>query len=192
MLHNARCVFIRWRSVCALARPDTRPKLAIQKTMLRNLIAKDGNRAHGALWLLTYLWLLRLPSEATLLLVSSRWVLQLQLFSQALPVCVCSGEPPDGAYQSAIWRCGNQICLMLNRRKNRQGGSGIMRRECSCKGAPSVCPVHVLWDGYLAEIPAGTAPWQKVSPVQVLSWMRKALSDLGVGSIVRFTSCPAQ
>ena len=41
-----------------------RPKLAIQRTMLRNMMTADGEVSHGALWLLAYTWLLRLPSEA--------------------------------------------------------------------------------------------------------------------------------
>ena len=40
-----------------------RPKHAIQRTMLKNMIERDGNVLHGALWLLSYTWLLRLPSE---------------------------------------------------------------------------------------------------------------------------------
>ena len=67
--------------------------------------------------------------------------------------------------------------------QNRQDGSGVMRRSCSCRGSSSTCPVHCLWEKYLADIPAGTQPWQKVSPGQVLGWMRKTLQALAVSSV---------
>ena len=45
-----------------------RPRLFIQRCMLRNMMAakqsEDGGAAHAALWLIAYLFLLRVPSEA--------------------------------------------------------------------------------------------------------------------------------
>ena len=104
-----------------------RPRLAIQRTMLKAMIAHDGMPSHTALWLIAYIWLLRLPSEA-------------------LPMCVCASEPQRGVHQSAVWREGDNICVLLSSRKNLQGGSGVLRRACSCGDSPHMCPVHVLWE----------------------------------------------
>ena len=73
--------------------------------------------------------------------------------------------------------------------QNRPEGSGVMRRACSCKGSPPTCPVHVLWEKYLVDIPAGTQPWQRVTPNQVLTWMRKTLHDLAVSATLPPCCC---
>jgi len=138
-----------------------RPKLAIQRTMLKAMIAHDGVPSHTALWLIAYIWLLRLPSEA-------------------LPMCVCASEPARGVYQAAVWREGDNICVLLRSRKNLQGGSGVLRRACCCEGSPLMCPVHILWDKFLANVPSGTKPWLNVSAAQVLKWIRGALLALTV------------
>ena len=43
-----------------------RPKLAIQRTTLRNMLEIEKDSLQGALWLVAYLWLLRVPSEVFL------------------------------------------------------------------------------------------------------------------------------
>ena len=143
-----------------------RPRLAVQRTMLRAMMAQDGTPSRTALWLLAYTWLLRLPSEA-------------------LPMCVCASEPQRGVHQSAVWREGDNICVLLSSRKNLQGGSGVLRRACSCEGSPHMCPVHVLWEQFLDSVPVGTKPWLNVSAAQVLKWMRCAL----IAFAVRTSAC---
>ena len=70
---------------------------------------------------------------------------------------------------------------MLSSRKNLQGGSGVLRRACCCSGNQDMCPVHVLWEQFLANVPVGTSPWQHISPAQVVKWIRAALVALAVG-----------
>ena len=135
--------------------------LAIQRATLKAMMAQDRVPSHTALWLLAYTWLLRLPSEA-------------------LPMCVCASEPQRGAHKAAIWRDGDEVCILLSSRKNLQGGSGVLRRACCCQGNAQMCPVHILWDKFLASVPVGTMPWLNVSPAQVLKWIRGALLALAV------------
>ena len=129
--------------------------------MLKAMMAQDRVPSHTALWMLAYTWLLRLPSEA-------------------LPMCVCASEPQRGVHKAAIWRDGDEICILLSSRKNLQGGSGVLRRACCCQGNTQMCPVHILWDQFLASVPVGTMPWLNVSPAQVLKWIRGALLALAV------------
>ena len=147
-----------------------RPKLAIQRTLLRNMMDRDNDQAHWALWLVSYLWLLRVPSEA-------------------LPLTVCDGEPPCGILQAAIWRDSDQICIKLKSRKNLQGGSGIIRRCCTCPRAPMLCPVHRLWEGYLVDVPLGTRPWKGTSASMALRWIRDALRLLSVSLLTVTCVC---
>ena len=156
-----------------------RPKYAIQSIMLRNMLARDGDPLHCAIWLMSYIWLLRMPSEvrATLFAFARMYLPP----GKAMPVCICAAEPPDGTYKSAIWREEDIVCLKLSSRKNMPQGSGILRRRCSCKGAPKVCPVHVLWDCYLSNFNVGTMPWAKFSSATMLSWIRAVLQQLAVG-----------
>ena len=88
------------------------------------------------LWLVSYCFLLRLPSEVRL-----GWCCLLgtlvcvQLLRQALPMRKCE---PDSEIaktsQSIIWREGDEICLRLLRRKNRQSGS----RDIFCIGCDAL------------------------------------------------------
>ena len=108
---------------------------------------------------------------------------------QALPLTVCHEQPPVGIWQAAIWREQNQICILLKSRKNLQGGSGVIRRDCTCPGAPKLCPVHRPWEGYLGDMAAGTRPWEGVSAAMVLWWTRDALRALAVS--VNTITCSA-
>ena len=125
-------------------------------------VRSSGIRAKERLWLMAYTWLLRLPSEA-------------------LPVCVCDAMPQRGEHKAAVWREGDEICIMLSSRKNLQGGSGVLRRACCCSGNQDMCPAHVLWEQFLVKVPVGTSPWQHISPALVLKWIRAALVALAVG-----------
>ena len=100
---------------------------------------------------------------------------------QALPMRKCE---PDSEIaktsQAIIWREGDEICLRLLRRKNRQQGSGIMRRKCSCRGTKTICPVHTLWDRFFAHLSDGEVPWANVSAAFARCRLRQLLTALGV------------
>ena len=151
-------------------------------------VAKEQEElAFSMLWLVSYVFLLRLPSEVRpryarrcTCLLSFRFAL-----CQALPMKKCADDSgqADGA-QSTIWRDGDEICLRLLRRKNRPQGSGIMRRRCSCAaGVRTCCAVHTLWERFFALLPDGTCPWAAVSPSQAMTRLRRLLQVLGVPDV---------
>ena len=74
---------------------------------------------YSLLWLLAYAFLLRVPSEA-------------------LPAVGGKGD-----YQSALFLDGDSIILELKRRKNKPGGSRLVR-TCWCKESRA----SVLFDSY--------------------------------------------
>ena len=139
----------------------------------------------AALWLTSYLFLLRLPSEALL-------------------ACKGSPERSDAAdKQTLIWREGNEVCLRLLRRKNRPKGSGILRRGCTCSVAGQLlqtqqhgsrfnqarlhmCAVHGLWDEFWADRAEGEQPWQNISPNDARRRLRGILGMLGVPNAHRY------
>ena len=85
--------------------------------LLAYCAGKDELRNYGLLFLVTYIFLLRMPSEA----------LQIQAWSGA---CCLTVE-------------GDSVILSLEKRKNRPGGSRLTR-GCWCKQSRSTCPLHVL------------------------------------------------
>ncbi len=156
-----------------------RPKLAIQSTMLRNMVAADQGGRHSALWQVAYTWLLRLPSEASPVCVWLLW-LGTHCVLQALPLCICEEEPPDGLRQAAIWREKDEVCVKLRSRKNLARGSGVLRRRCSCQGGSKSCPVHAMWKRHLQRLPPGTKPFAAISAAQALAKIREVLMSLRV------------
>ena len=139
--------------------------------------------ALSMLWLVSYLFLLRVPSEVG----SSRigecirvWVCGVDP-CQALPMKRCApGSIAAQNAQSIIWREGDEVCVRLARRKNRPRGSGTMRRQCSCAGGVRTCAVHTLWERFFAHLPDGTCPWTAVSPNHARARLRQLLQTLGV------------
>ena len=78
--------------------------------------------AMAMLFLVTYVFLLRLPSEA-------------------LPIEV--GRVPGKQQQAVLEMDDGKLILTLMRRKNRPAGSKL-ERTCWCKESCRTCPVHVL------------------------------------------------
>ena len=82
--------------------------------------------------------------------------------------------------QSIIWRDQDEVCIRLLRRKNRQHGSGVMRRKCTCTGSLDTCVVHTLWDRFFEHLPDGAVPWVNVSANNARCRLRRLLESLGV------------
>ena len=134
-----------------------RRKLFIQRELVGKLLtlpAKGELQQHYAiLYLLTYVFLLRLPSEA-------------------LPCTKTScGIIRDA--QSQIWCDGVEVHLQLKRRKNMDGGSQLSRK-CWCVSSPATCPVHVLWP-FFAALPDGAEPFAGINAGRALKTLRQAL-----------------
>ena len=143
-----------------------RLKLFIDRHMLCNMVlAVERNwedMSGAALWMMSYIFLLRLPSEA-------------------LPACKGS---PDNAQladkQTLVWREGDVICLRLLRRKNMPHGSGTLRRECTCRGSVHTCAVHSLWERFWLHKDEGEQPWARLNPSRATSKMRGLLKRMRV------------
>jgi len=86
----------------------------------------------------------------------------------------------DVALQAAIWKENDLICVRLRSRKNRQGGSGVMKRACTCPGNPKICPVHWLWEKVLAHVSPGTQPWGGSSADAERKCIREVARQLAV------------
>lgn len=174
---------------------QAKPKMFINKSLVSDMVLsvqrgwEDINGA--ALWLTSYIFLLRLPSEA-------------------LPAC--RGSPDNSALadkQTLIWKDGNEICLRLLRRKNRDHGSGILRRGCTCnlrirKTRPAaysteviessivrqsthMCPVHGLWENFWAGRAEGEQPWyHTIDAAGARLRMRELLQKLKVPAAQRY------
>ena len=118
---------------------------------------KPGNNAFAMLYALSYIFMLRVPSEG-------------------LPMRV--GPMPQGSAQSVI-ECGeSELILHLRRRKNRPMG-GSMTRPCWCKSSPSTCPVH-MFGRCIKKIASGTALFASISSRRALDKLRYILDDIGV------------
>ena len=109
-------------------------------------------RCYASLFIFTYAFLLRMPSEA-------------------LPVTrggdTCGLSLEDG-----------ELVLRLARRKNRPAGSRI-RRGCWCRQSASTCPVHRLRP-VLESVGEGAKLFEDITPAKAIKMLRGALAALGV------------
>ena len=104
------------------------------------------------LYLVTYTFLLRLPSEA-------------------LPLQGCTGE-------HRIVVEGDYVIVCLPRRKNLNAPCRLAR-SCWCRCAPKLCPRHVVGEWVLAQ-ERGSMLFGDVSGGSALTSLRSMLSSLGV------------
>ena len=111
------------------------------------------------LFLFSYIFLLRLPSEA-------------------LPVRLASGGDQDEGFQSVITVNKDFIDLKLRRRKNRIHSS-VLRRRCWCKRCKVTCPVHVL-GLYFSGFSAGDQPFAMFTAASSLAALRQLLALINV------------
>jgi hypothetical protein len=107
-----------------------RERMFIQLDIVRQLLFVCGGHAidlnWGMLYLLAYVFMLRVPSEA-------------------LPVVRgCIGSATNDVHKNVLYLDGSHLCLKLARRKNKAGGS-LLKRACWCDQCQLTCPVHVLW-----------------------------------------------
>jgi len=148
-----------------------REKFFITAEMLQRLLPLLSERYSfnmSMLFLVSYIFLLRLPSEA---------------------VHMVKVSPQDVAA-----RCQSQICvdasslrLTLARRKNMLRGS-TMFRTCWCGSnahKTSLCPIHVfgMW---LQSLPAGTSLFAGISPKSALAALRDCLHIMGVSNFALY------
>ena len=104
--------------------------------ILKKMMAMMGDnptyrtRCSAMGFLTTYVFMLRMPSEC-------------------LPIRVSTGKQDEQVHQAVISISANELTLRLKRRKNKEGGSVLMRK-CWCNSCKITCPVHVLGPFLLA------------------------------------------
>lgn len=136
----------------------TRPRMWIRRGQLEEImkfadVVRDFWTC-AVLYLLAYVFLLRLPSEA-------------------LPAV--AGK---GGGQSSLYREGDTLVLELARRKNKPRGSRLVRK-CWCGESRATCPVHVIGP-WLDTHPTGTPLFPDISPARALGMLRDMLATVGV------------
>ena len=111
------------------------------------------------LFLLCYVFMLRLPSEALRIRVGSNGCL--------------AGTPTSGVDVTS-----DKIIVKMGRRKNRALGS-TLHRFCWCTECAQTCPIHVL-GAFFTSLPVGTQPFADISAAAALSQLRVMLALAGV------------
>ena len=142
------------------------PKLGIRMQLLETLVsatALEGDLLSVLLYIVSYSFLLRVPSEALTMEVSGPHKL---------------GSPMDDKSQSRLIWTENAVHLHLKRRKNRKQGSRIVRK-CWCEQSPTTCPVHALKD-IVGCMHDGHKPFEKVPSHKVLALLRHRMRKLGM------------
>jgi len=114
-------------------------------------LKKEGGEPFAFLFLVTYVFLLRLPSEAIPLVAGS-----------------------EGSHR--LRRQGDQLLLELHRRKNRPGGSQLVR-GCWCGESKGTCPVHRLGP-WLDKFHGGEALFPGITAARALCVLRQWLAEL--------------
>ena len=109
---------------------------------------------YALLFLLAYIFLLRLPSEA-------------------LPATAGKDQG-----QASLYMEGQALTLVLKRRKNKPQGSKLVR-TCWCNESPVTCPVHAFGPMLERCVP-GQKLFEGITPAGALGVLRSILFHLGV------------
>ena len=142
----------------------SRPRLFIKEDEVQKLVGIYESEGEPADWkavmlfLATYVFLLRLPSEALHMTRGSS-----------------DGEPKG--HPAIIRRVDeNTVELRLARRKNLPNGS-VLRRKCWCGSSPRTCPVHRVFR-FFEDYQVGIEPFAAFSPAQALKRLRVMCNEL--------------
>ena len=140
-----------------------RHRMFIRHDTIRRIVRLVDKRSPtewplAMLFLATYVFLLRLPSEA-------------------LPMTL-AGVGLAHEKQAAISLEGDEVCLRLGKRKNLPSGS-VIRRACWCKSCVDTCPVHTLWP-FFRGVGEGVMPFEDFTPGYALKALRNMLRRLQV------------
>ena len=161
------------RAVAAGRQFRPREKLFVRSQIVEDILAGCSSdlgfdSSFGVLFLVSYVFMLRLPSEALPMVRGG------------------DGNVDHGQQQSTIFMDGDELCLKLRKRKNKPWGS-LLRRSCWCASGPSpLCPVHVVWDGFFANLDVGVAPFAAIKASHARNKLRLYLLALGVADAPKF------
>ena len=150
------------RAATAIKKQQGQPRhfRAIGRRLLRKLCAlsrAEGDLVDSMLYLTSYTFLLRVPSEG-------------------LPLR--SHKVNDACtHDHGISANSEEVSVTLRRRKNMPHGSRLTRR-CTCRSCSETCPVHVLGP-WLQGLPSGTKLFEGVTAPAALRRLRQRLLRLG-------------
>ena len=153
------------RATASIAKDSSfrsRPRMFIRRALLEAIVMYCSSRselkAYGILFLMAYIFLLRVPSEALSAIISK--------------------TGPRVGHQAVLAREGEDLVLHLRRRKNKRDGS-VLRRRCWCGESSITCPIHTLWRS-VSDAPDGTALFHSITPANALGVVREVLSALEI------------
>ena len=156
----------RAKTTIGSAQAPPKPKHGIRLPLLEKLVtlaSMEQDSLSVLLYVLSYAFLLRVPSEGLPVVVGKE-------AENSLPL-------KEGV-RSRLVRGDSQATLRLKRRKNLPNGSAMTRR-CWCASSSITCPVHCL-KAITRSMPAGFQPYKHVSGQDVLLLLRERLKRLGV------------
>ena len=114
-------------SVAAAGNFTRRERMFVSRQKVEDMLvwtdANEELRSYALLFLLSYSFLLRTPSEA-------------------LPAISGINGRELGS-NSVLFRSGDQLVLILHRRKNKPAGSRLARK-CTCTNAAKSCVFHII------------------------------------------------
>jgi len=142
----------------------------VHRIMESCYVADEFDERFCMLFLITYIFLLRLPSEA-------------------LPIVRGgSGVADYGAKHKAVMSLeDNCLQLKLSHRKN-IAKECVLKRPCWCKSADFlVCPVHVVWP-YMKEFKEGQHVFEGISASAAMKTLRRYLSLIGKLDAMKYRS----
>ena len=143
-----------------------KPKRGIRLDLLERLVTLaevDGDRLSALLYIVSYAFLLRVPSEGLPMVVGG-----------ATDMSTSIGLAP----QSALIAFDDKIVLRLRKRKNKQNGA-IMTRRCWCQTSVPTCPVHAA-GAIIRCMRRGSKLFEGSSPAGMLKLLRARLNRLDV------------
>jgi len=111
-----------------------------------------------------------------LMLFLASYVFLLRLPSEGLPLAAHSA--PTARKVPVLSVTGSSVKVWFPFRKNRIWPT-TQERRCWCRQCALTCPVHML-GVYFRSLPAGTQPFKHWSASQALSALRELLAELGV------------
>ena len=143
-----------------------KPKMAIRMAVLEKLISLatiEGDPQSVLLYLISYCFMLRVPSEALPLEVGAR--------NSAL-MALGPGR------HSCLALCGETMVLRLARRKNKPHGT-VLTRKCWCSSSTLTCPVHAVGQ-IISSMPSNLKVFEGLSAQAVRYTLRDRVRKLGL------------
>ena len=159
------------QSITKRNRFSSREKMFLQHDTVSHMLEfcyledPGASEVMGMLFLVTYVFLLRLPSEA-------------------LPIVRGGIGWADNGEQAVVYLEDGELCLKLAKRKNKRNGS-LLKRACWCSSCKLTCPVHNLWP-FFEQYALGCSPFAGITAGKALCKLRTMLTAIGMEKAVSY------